>query len=226
MVYLQLIQQVLNNYNIFSLDFQQITGLSKRIPLVWEIITAFKNPLILLISEDFWSEWPDSNRRPQHPKCRALPTALHPDKYLIVVAVMVKHVVKSDFWPNLQRNGTPKNQVMARVFGGLSFGRPRTAYTLPNVARYQLRYTPKSLLTSHYSRTGLKCQERFPEERCGGRQDYRNFGTVSVLVPAFSRPSSSNASGLDRRSRSGSIRYFFATVQRSSVRAGKKYATV
>ena len=30
-----------------------------------------------------WSEWQDSNLRPQHPKCRALPTALHPDGYII-----------------------------------------------------------------------------------------------------------------------------------------------
>ena len=27
----------------------------------------------------FWSEWRDSNARPRHPKCRVLPTALHPD---------------------------------------------------------------------------------------------------------------------------------------------------
>ena len=26
-----------------------------------------------------WSEWRDSNTRPQHPKCRALPTGPHPD---------------------------------------------------------------------------------------------------------------------------------------------------
>ena len=29
-----------------------------------------------------WSEWRDSNARPRHPKCRVLPTALHPDIWL------------------------------------------------------------------------------------------------------------------------------------------------
>ena len=31
------------------------------------------------ISTAFWSEWGDSNSRLRHPKCRALPTGLHPD---------------------------------------------------------------------------------------------------------------------------------------------------
>ena len=31
----------------------------------------------------FWSEWQGSNLRPQHPKCRALPTALHPDSIFL-----------------------------------------------------------------------------------------------------------------------------------------------
>ena len=30
-------------------------------------------------SADFWSEWPDSNRRHRSPKLRALPAAPHPD---------------------------------------------------------------------------------------------------------------------------------------------------
>ena len=30
-------------------------------------------------STSFWSEWGDSNSRLRHPKCRALPTGLHPD---------------------------------------------------------------------------------------------------------------------------------------------------
>ena len=38
-----------------------------------------KNPLKSLISEDFWSEWQDSNLRHRGPKPRALPAALHPE---------------------------------------------------------------------------------------------------------------------------------------------------
>ena len=38
-----------------------------------------KNPLKPMASEDIWSEWQGSNLRPQHPKCRALPTAPHPE---------------------------------------------------------------------------------------------------------------------------------------------------
>ena len=91
-----------------------------------------KNPLRSPISENFWSEWPDSNRRPQHPKCRALPTALHPDCYMIVVAVMVKHVVKSDFLSDLQGSKISKNQGVVRVFSVSIYRRPRNAHTLPN----------------------------------------------------------------------------------------------
>ena len=36
-----------------------------------------KTPL-RAISTAFWSEWGDSNSRLRHPKCRALPTGLHP----------------------------------------------------------------------------------------------------------------------------------------------------
>ena len=38
-----------------------------------------KNPLKSVISEDFWSEWRDSNARLPAPKAGALPTGLHPD---------------------------------------------------------------------------------------------------------------------------------------------------
>ena len=44
-----------------------------------EKVQQRKNPPIKIISEDFWSEWGDSNSRHLAPKASALPTALHPD---------------------------------------------------------------------------------------------------------------------------------------------------
>ena len=43
-----------------------------------------------------WSEWGESNSRPRHPKCRALPTGLHPD--------FIKFFSK---WSNMWSNGFP-----------------------------------------------------------------------------------------------------------------------
>ena len=51
---------------------------------------------------DFWSEWRDSNPRHPAPKAGALPTALHPDKYLINYIILLRRLLWSPGlrWPD------------------------------------------------------------------------------------------------------------------------------
>ena len=50
-----------------------------------------------------WSEWRDSNARPRHPKCRVLPTALHPDIIFFSINLNVKG--NYQLWSNLWSRG-------------------------------------------------------------------------------------------------------------------------
>ena len=59
-------------------------------------LNALSNPFYykkifryILVSEDFWSEWRDSNPRHPAPKAGALPTALHPVILLYVCFALV-----------------------------------------------------------------------------------------------------------------------------------------
>ena len=81
---------------------------------------------------------------PRHlaPKASALPTALHPDDYFNVVAVVVKHVVSGGFLMGFKTSEMDENAGVSTVPGVGGFVRGGKAYTLPKQARYQLRYTP------------------------------------------------------------------------------------
>ena len=76
------------------------------------------------------------------PKASALPTALHPDDYSDVVAVVVKHVAGGGFLMCFETSEMDENAGVSTVPGVGGFVRGGKAYTLPKQARYQLRYTP------------------------------------------------------------------------------------
>lgn len=99
-----------------------------------------KTPLKSAISGEFWSEWRDSNARPLAPKASALPLGYTRINYY-VIAVVVKHVVVRPIFGEMQGKRRNKNPASMRLSGlGTSAAR-RSAYTLPNHPRYQLRYT-------------------------------------------------------------------------------------
>ena len=85
---------------------------------------------------------------PRHlaPKASALPTALHPDDYSDVVAVVVKHVVNGGFLMDFEFLVIASNAGVSTVSGVSGFVRGGKAYTLPKQARFQLRYTPMVIL--------------------------------------------------------------------------------
>ena len=85
---------------------------------------------------------------PRHlaPKASALPTALHPDDYSDVVAVVVKHVVNGGFFMGFVNYLIDGNAGVSTVPGGFGFAWGGKAYTLPKQARFQLRYTPMVIL--------------------------------------------------------------------------------
>ena len=101
-----------------------------------------KNPLKRSVSEDFWSEWQGSNLRHRHPKCRALPTAPHPDSIFNCGRVGGQICGQTQFWLPFFICQTAQNPHGWRVFGGFRFRAVRTPSMLPKQARYQLRYTP------------------------------------------------------------------------------------
>ena len=83
---------------------------------------------------------------PRHlaPKASALPTALHPDGYSDVVAVVVKHVVGGVFLMVFGFFVMDGNAGVSTVPGVFVFAWDGKTYELPKQARYQLRYTPVS----------------------------------------------------------------------------------
>ena len=60
-----------------------------------------------------WSEWRDLNPRPHGPEPCALPTALHPDSYIIIVVLPVS--VKGGVWPFLGKTGSGKRKSPTEV---------------------------------------------------------------------------------------------------------------
>ena len=77
-----------NYEKVFSDNIERFAKREKaETPCKWRIYGFCKQKShlvkrwLLCINECwlFWSEWQGSNLRPQHPKCRALPTAPHPD---------------------------------------------------------------------------------------------------------------------------------------------------
>ena len=60
-----------------------------------------------------WSEWRESNPRPHGPEPCALPTALHPDSYIIIVVLPVS--VKGGVWPFLGKTGSGKRKSPTEV---------------------------------------------------------------------------------------------------------------
>ena len=71
---------------------------------------------------------------PRHlaPKASALPTALHPDDYSDVVAVVVKHVVNGGFFDGFIFFVMGRNAGVSTVPGVGGFVRGGKTYTLPN----------------------------------------------------------------------------------------------
>ena len=80
---------------------------------------------------------------PRHlaPKASALPTALHPDDYFDVVAVVVKHVVNGGFFMGFVNILIDGNAGVSTVPGVGGFVRGGKPYTLPNHPRCQIRCT-------------------------------------------------------------------------------------
>ena len=69
---------------------------------------------------------------------------------------MVIPVVKAVFLPNLAEKENPANTVAARHLGVSPQPTPDTATVLPNVARYQLRYTRIFSFNYHTTKAGGK----------------------------------------------------------------------
>ena len=111
-----------------------------------------KTPLKSADFRGVWSEWRDSNARPRHPKCRALPVEPHPvihfsaiiprrgRKSKIFLSVVI-YVVKAAFMPLSATGRNPANTGVTRLCGVSPHPVPDTATALPKQARYQLRYT-------------------------------------------------------------------------------------
>ena len=90
---------------------------------------------------------------PRHlaPKASALPTALHPDGFSDVVAVVVKHVVNGGFFMGFVNFLIDGNAGVSTVPGVGGFVRSGKAYTLPKQARYQLCCTLPTVLVRNIS---------------------------------------------------------------------------
>ena len=76
---------------------------------------GYKNPLKGTLSEDFWSEWRDSNSRHPGPKPGALPTGPHPDIKLLKNArcgQICGQGNSTTFSKNFQRRYLRGNQVI------------------------------------------------------------------------------------------------------------------
>ena len=83
--------------------------------------------------------------RSPHPKCGAIPASLHPD---IVLNFSVSGQIcgQTTLLRDYRKEECPKKSVFTRVFGLWKNEKTGTACMLPNVARYQLRHTPKYLI--------------------------------------------------------------------------------
>ena len=92
----------------------------------------------------FWSKWRDSNSRPPVPETGALPTALH-----LVLMIFMRFSVsgqtcgQTENLRTFKTSGEPKKSVFSRGFSVFQNFRFEIGGLLPNVARYQLRHTPK-----------------------------------------------------------------------------------
>ena len=76
---------------------------SEQIPNIWvsSAFTQKQKVLKPLRFQDFyWSEWRDLNSRPLDPQSSALPTALHPDIYLLLSLTGQLVYISMDFKKN------------------------------------------------------------------------------------------------------------------------------
>ncbi len=95
----------------------------------------------------FWSEWRDSNARPLAPKASALPlgyTRLS-DFFIEKSVSMGFYVVIAELQRVLEKYVAQRLAVCKGLCGSIRFG-VSSSVTLPNQARYQLRYTPMIIL--------------------------------------------------------------------------------
>ena len=118
------------------------------------------------------------NTQPRHPKCRALPIELHPDIEFLVLLSVVNPVVYGDFWGWMGNWIIPANAAVSSTSGLRQLPSWIGGATLPNVARYQLRYT--RIFKNLYS------QPQAPSNRLFFRQDLVKFSCNTPSIPAKS----------------------------------------
>ena len=106
-----------------------------------------ENPFEHHAQTDFWSERQDSNLRPDGPKPPALSTAPRPD--VLIIPQTIYFCKWSNLWSNhfyrefCERAEYRKSQCLQGFSAFFTSGYLGGGVLLPNVARYQLRHTPK-----------------------------------------------------------------------------------